>query len=132
MSIHTVPTNVFTSQIVTLDQKHITITSKLLTRLALYLYIELGLRWLKQGPFIFVFANEDATIGIHSYAFRGHLPCGRRLAIALSDDAYTEACDLPARLNDFQDCLPPPLVDAVVLLTARVLDYRHDLSISPI
>jgi hypothetical protein len=122
MYLYSVPHASRQTQIATVDHRTIAINSAIRSSLILYLYIQLELIRLEDGPFLTIHLRDDRTVGCYAFAFRGHTSDGRRLAIAVDDEAYASEHDLPSYLQELQRRLPAEVADEIVLLTERGLD----------
>lgn len=122
MSFHAVPNHFRPSQIATVDHRELALAPAVRSSLELYLHVELDIVRLDDGPFDFVFVRDDGSIGRYTFPFRAHMPCGKRLAIAVDDEAYAHAHDLNAYLQDLRQRMPPAVADEIYLLTERGLD----------
>ena len=122
MSFHTVPKHFRRSHVATVDHRMLKLGPARRSDFEIYLDLLHDIVGLEDGPFDVVFTRDDGSVGLYSFAFRGRTRCGKRLAIAVDDEAYARKHDLEAYLLNVQKRLPPDFADEIRLLTERKLD----------
>ncbi len=111
-----------TQQIATVDHRMLALAPEVRSDIELYIYSELDIVKLEYGSFDVIFSRYDGSVGRYSFAFRAHTTCGKRLVIAVDDEAYAKKHNLGEYLKILQRLMSPAVADEIYLLTERGLD----------
>ncbi|SEP41228.1 hypothetical protein SAMN04487843_116103 [Methylobacterium sp. ap11] len=109
-------------QVATVDHRMLALSPEVRSNIEIYICSEFDILKLEYGSFNVIFSRDDGSFSRYSFAFRAHTICGKRLVIAVDDEAYAKKHNLGEYLKILQRLISPAVADEIYLLTERGLD----------